>query len=100
MKEFYKELLERLEYLETLEGTEVNLGKINELSKIIVRVQQILLSELPKKSEHENPFDLEEIPEPIGKFIIDNANCVMGNDGAYYHYAEVCKLLKLYKSKK
>lgn len=43
--------------------------------------------------------ELLEIPEPIGKFIIDNAKGVAGGDGVYYHYAEVCKLLKLYAKK-
>ena len=38
---------------------------------------------------------LVEIPEPIGTFIIDNADGVMGADGMYYHYTEVIKLLKL-----
>jgi hypothetical protein len=38
---------------------------------------------------------LEEIIKPIGDFIIENANAVQGQDGAYYHYSEVCKLLKL-----
>ena len=37
----------------------------------------------------------EEIKPPIGKFIIDNAVSVQGSDGAYYHYSEVCKLLRL-----
>ncbi len=101
MKEFYKELLERLEYLETLEENEINLGKIAELQLVIVRVQQILLSELPKKSEIDKPFELQEIPEPVvSQFIIDNAKGLMGNDGMYYHFIDVCKLLKLYKNKK
>lgn len=38
---------------------------------------------------------LVEIKEPIGKFIIENATPVQGNDGAYFHYSDVCKLLKL-----
>jgi hypothetical protein len=47
--------------------------------------------------EEELEDGLEEIPVPIGKFIIENAkNGRVGNDGVYYHYAEVCKLLRLY----
>lgn len=43
---------------------------------------------------------LEEISKPIiSDFIIDNAIPVMGNDGAYYHFTEVIKLLKLYEKK-
>ena len=42
-----------------------------------------------------NDDELLEIPDPIGKFIIDNANGIMGADGMYYHYTEVIKLLKL-----
>lgn len=41
----------------------------------------------------------QEIKSPIGDFIIENATGVMGADGAYYHYAEVCKLLRLYEKK-
>lgn len=41
--------------------------------------------------------NLLEIPKPIGSFIIENSTGVQGNDGVYYHYAEVCKLLKLYE---
>lgn len=40
---------------------------------------------------------LEEVKPPIGKFIIDNAVSIQGTDGAYYHYSEVCKLLRLQK---
>jgi len=43
--------------------------------------------------------DMFEIPiePPIGNFIIENATGVIGNDGVYYHYSEVCKLLRLYE---
>jgi hypothetical protein len=40
----------------------------------------------------------QELPEPIGKFIIDNIpedRVLYLADGAYYHYSDVCKLLKL-----
>jgi hypothetical protein len=37
----------------------------------------------------------EEIKQPIGKFIIENAISTQGSDGAYYHYSEVCRLLNL-----
>jgi predicted metalloendopeptidase len=40
-----------------------------------------------------------EITEPTGKFIIENATGIQLPDGAYYHYSEVCKLLKLYALK-
>jgi len=33
---------------------------------------------------------------PIGDFIIANAKGVAGKDGVYYHYSEVCTLLKKY----
>ena len=39
--------------------------------------------------------DIEEIKKPIGDFIIENATGVQGQDGVYYHYSEVCKLLRL-----
>jgi hypothetical protein len=38
---------------------------------------------------------LEEIKRPIGDFILENATGVQGQDGVYYHYSEVCKLLRL-----
>lgn len=42
---------------------------------------------------------LEELPlEPsIGDFIFAHATGVAGNDGQYYHYADVCKLIRLAK---
>jgi hypothetical protein len=100
MEVLYKEMLERLEELETRKKNKMNLGRISELQLAIVRVQQILLSNIPKKAEE--PVELEEveIPAPIGDFIIENATGTMGNDGVYYHYSDVCKLLKLYKDKK
>lgn len=38
----------------------------------------------------------EGIPAPIGAFILDNAKGMQLFDGRYYHYSEVCALLKLY----
>jgi len=38
---------------------------------------------------------LEEVKKPIGDFILENATGVQGQDGVYYHYSEVCKLLRL-----
>ena len=46
MKQLYKEMQERLKYLETLEQTKENLTRINEISLAIVRVQQLLLAEI------------------------------------------------------
>jgi hypothetical protein len=40
---------------------------------------------------------MKEIEKPVGDFIMDNATGVQGGDGVYYHYSEVCKLLKLMK---
>jgi len=40
--------------------------------------------------------ELEEINEPIGKFILDNSEGAMTPNGAFYHYTDVCRLLKLY----
>ena len=37
----------------------------------------------------------QELEKPIGDFIIENGKGVHGHDGIYYHYSEVCKLLKL-----
>ncbi len=41
----------------------------------------------------------EEIKKPIGDFILENATGVQGQDGIYYHYSEVCKLLRLLEKK-
>ena len=40
------------------------------------------------------PLELP-IPEPTGKFILEQEDIipVMTHNGAYYHYADVCKLL-------
>lgn len=38
-----------------------------------------------------------ELEEPIGNFIIKNAEGVLLQDGQYYHFSEVCKLLNLQK---
>lgn len=47
MKSLYNELLERMKFLEN--ETEINESRIAELQLIIIRVQQILLSELKPK---------------------------------------------------
>jgi hypothetical protein len=39
-----------------------------------------------------------EVPESVGMFIIENAVGIRLNGGEYYHYAEVCYLLKKYKT--
>lgn len=44
-------------------------------------------------------MDEVEMKPPIGDFIINNATGVQGADGVYYHYSEVCKLLRLYEKK-
>jgi len=37
---------------------------------------------------------MNNIEEPIGKFVIENAKGVQTENGVYYHYSEVCRLLK------
>lgn len=97
ISKLYEELLERLSYLESTRDNDIRLGKITEIQSIIIRIQDILLSNLPKKSETDNQDEIE-IPKPVvSDFIIENATGVMGNDGMYYHFTEVIKLLKLYK---
>ncbi len=41
--------------------------------------------------------ELKELPEPIGNFILENITGVDTPTGVYYHYADVCTLLKKYK---
>lgn len=36
----------------------------------------------------------EELTKPIGDFVIENATGVQREDGRYYHYSEVCSLIK------
>jgi hypothetical protein len=50
MKELYNELMERSFYLNTLEMTEENKGRINEVELTIVRIQQILIKEILKNT--------------------------------------------------
>lgn len=42
---------------------------------------------------------LQPIEKPIGDFILSQSDIipVIGGDGAYYHYADVCKLLNRLK---
>ena len=51
MKELYKELLERLKVLEERKQTSITEGRIAELMLVIIRVQQLLLPFVAKKSE-------------------------------------------------
>ena len=39
---------------------------------------------------------LQELPTPIGDFVIENAKGVHTPNGTYFHYSEVCELLKKY----
>jgi hypothetical protein len=42
--------------------------------------------------------ELVEVEIPVGDFILKNARVgIMTQNGAYFPYAEVCKLLNLYK---
>tara|TARA_R110000772_G_scaffold20466_5_gene56967 strand:+ start:119298 stop:119591 length:294 start_codon:yes stop_codon:yes gene_type:complete len=50
-----------------------------------------------EKAKNHDLGELEEMPEPIGKFIMDNAQGKQMADGMYYHYADVCNLLRMYK---
>lgn len=100
IQKFYNDLVERLNYLETTTDNDVRLGKLTELQSVIIELQTIMLSELKSESEEIEVPEEIEIPAPIGDFIIENSNGVMGNDGMYYHYSDVCKLLKLYKQTK
>lgn len=53
-------------------------------------------AEIP--TEDDGSLKLEPLPKPIGQFIIDQGvEGVMLQNGKYYHYADVCNLLKKYK---
>lgn len=44
---------------------------------------------------------LKKIPEPIGKWLIENAKkSFQSESGTYYHYVEVCRLLQLMKDER
>lgn len=51
---------------------------------------------IPPIEELDEEEMLKEIEPPIGDFILKNATGIMGNNGVYYHYADVCNLLKSY----
>lgn len=70
---------------------------INEL-KDQTYCNQIVLGSGEYLSDVIDGYGSMEIPKPIGSFIIQNAKGVSLSDGQYYHYSEVCKLLKLYKN--
>lgn len=43
-------------------------------------------------------LELKDIPEPIGKWLIENSKKNFPTEsGTYYHYIEVCRLLQLMK---
>ncbi len=39
---------------------------------------------------------MQEPKKPIGYFIINNSKGTQTENGVYYHYTKVCRLLKLY----
>jgi hypothetical protein len=41
--------------------------------------------------------DLNEVQKPIGDFILENIEGINTPSGKYFHYSDVCNLLKLYK---
>ena len=71
--------------------------------KIIIPQEEPNPFELPKalpddvfyQSLEPKQETLEEPIKPLANFIIENATPIEGQDGAYYHFSEVCKLLKL-----
>jgi hypothetical protein len=79
------------------ESVEVSYG----LLKPFKSTEKGYMIHLPDTVALEEPEQetLEEIILPIGDFIIENTTPIQGADGAYYHYSEVCKLLKLQDEK-
>ncbi len=61
MNDLLKEMNERLKYLESIEQTDENIARIKEITLAIVRVQQIVLDELTKKSLSAEEFIREKI---------------------------------------
>lgn len=60
------------------------------------KITERILSETPQETKDKvKKCADEKIPKPIRDFIIENAIGVQGADGAYYHYTEVIKLLRL-----
>lgn len=49
-------------------------------------------------SEQKPPEGEEELEQPIGQFILDNAKGIQKEDGMYYHYSDVCHLIKKHSS--
>jgi hypothetical protein len=79
------------------------LHKDEPLYKIIIPQEEPNPFEIPKalpddvfyQSLEPKQETLEEAIKPLANFIIENATPIEGQDGAYYHFSEVCKLLKL-----
>lgn len=46
LKILYKEAMERLEWLESLDKSDIIEGRILELNNIIIKIQQILISDI------------------------------------------------------
>ena len=51
-----------------------------------------------QKIKDKNPDEgLVEMPKPIGDFVLKHAKGVSTDNGMYFHYSDVCLLLKKYK---
>jgi hypothetical protein len=108
--EMNESLIQNLE----LRGDNLSLYAIQRIKEL---EQQVSALKQPRNAKKEPNWSLNSIinsnfmnggayigthpmPEPVGKFIIDNeSNPVMQPDGAYYHYSNVCGLLNKYKKK-
>jgi hypothetical protein len=105
--EMNESLIQNLE----LRGDNLSLYAIQRIKEL---EQQVNALKQPRKAEKEPDWSLKsivnsnfmngthEMPEPVGKFIIDNIpmeKVFTTANGAYYHYSEVCGLLKKYKNK-
>ena len=56
-----------------------------------------LVASLPAPSQDGTAEEeMQEMPIPTGRFVIDNAKGIHLADGQYYHYVEVIELLKSY----
>lgn len=57
MKELYEEMLERKLFLDGVQQTQQTIGRLKELNLVIVRLQQLLICAVGKRSEQLSDLD-------------------------------------------
>lgn len=80
-----------------LRGDNISLYAIQRIKELEEQVNELTESRNIIKDDIKDDGTIP-LPIPVGQFIIDNeTHHKLLPDGAYYHYANVCRLLNIYK---